>query len=515
MTSTESPIGGEHFDVVIAGGGPVGLTLAAELRLQGVAALVLERGRRGEGEPRTLVLHSRTLETLDRRGLLAEFTRAQESLPGLADFRRQLDDRAARGHFAGLYLLGRHSAEPAEQPHGLALPHQVLKNLLARRAEDLGAVVRYDQEVTGLAQDADGVTVHVRTVDGDTTVRADFLVGCDGGRSVVRKDAGIGFPGTDPSLVSRMGRGRVEVHGGGELPAAWQRTDGGWFMRMPDGRIAVTEWEPPKDLESPETVDELARGIERVTGQRVTLSDVDFVTRFTDSARQADRYRVDRVLLAGDAAHIHFPAGGQGVNLGLQDAFNLGWKLAAVCRGQVPEELLDTYHAERHPVAAEVLENTRAQVALMRPGPQVDALRALFTRLMAMDEVNKHLSDVIYGTGIRYPAGPDGHPLTGTFARDLPVTTADGTTRLAELLRPGRPLLLGLEGPDADGALKAAAGWTDRVEIVPAATQAPSAAALLVRPDGYLAWASDGPVAEDALRAALTAWCGPERVAAD
>ncbi|MHB6906121.1 FAD-dependent monooxygenase [Streptomyces sp. DB-54] len=523
MTTTEHPLGGEHFDVVIAGGGPVGLALAAELRLHGVVTLVLERGRRGQGEPRTLELHSRTLETLDRRGLLAEFTRAQESLPGLADYRQSLSDQATRGHFAGLYHLGRHSAEPAEQPHGLTLPHHVLKELLARRADGLGAVVRYDQEVTGLAQDADGVTVHVRTADGDSAVRADFVVGCDGGRSAVRRSAGIDFPGTAPSLVSRMGRGTVEVHGDGELPTGWRRTDGGWFMRMPDGRIAVTEWSVPEDLESPATAGELAGAIERVTGQRITLTDVDFVTRFTDSARQASRYRAGRVLLAGDAAHIHFPAGGQGVNLGLQDAFNLGWKLAAECRGGAPEGLLDSYEAERHPVAAAVLDNTRAQVALMAPGPQVDALRALFTRLMAMDEVNKHLSDVIYGTGIRYtapptaaggPSGPGGHPLAGAFARDLPVTTADGPARLAELLRPGRPLLLGLDGSGAGGALKAAAGWTDRVEVVPATAREPYAAALLVRPDGYLAWASDGPVAEDALRAALTAWCGPERPAA-
>ncbi|MGV4924926.1 FAD-dependent monooxygenase [Streptomyces sp. BHT-5-2] len=510
MTTTEHPLGGEHFDVVVAGGGPVGLLLAAELRLHGVATLVLERGRRGQGEPRALALHSRTLETLDRRGVLEEFTRAQETLPGLADFRRQLADGGARGHFAGLFRLGRHSAEPAEQPHGLLLPHEVLKELLARRADELGAVVRYDQEVTGLVQDGDGVTVHVRTADGDGAVRGDFLVGCDGGRSVVRKAAGIDFPGTGPSLVSRMGRGRVEVHGGGELPAGWQRTDGGWFMRMPDGRIAVTEWDVPEDLESPATTDELARGIERVTGRRVTLTGVDLVTRFTDSARQAARYRAGRVLLAGDAAHIHFPAGGQGVNLGLQDAFNLGWKLAAECLGRAPEGLLDSYETERHPVAAQVLANTRAQVALMRPGPQVDALRELFTDLMGMDEVNKYLSDIIYGTGIRYATGPDGHPLAGGYARDLPVTTADGTTRLAELLRPGRPLLLGLDGSGAGGALKAAAGWADRVEIVAGEAPAPPAAALLVRPDGYVAWAGDGPVAEGALRAALTAWCGPE-----
>ncbi|KUL38177.1 polyketide oxidase [Streptomyces sp. NRRL F-4489] len=512
MTTSQLPHGGEHFDVVIAGGGPVGLLLAAELRLHGVPVLVLEQGRPGDGEPRTLALHARTLETLDRRGLLADFVRAQESLPGLADHRRALDDGAARGHFAGLYRLGRHTGPRTEQPHGIALPHHVLRELLARRAGELGAVVRYGHEVTGLAQDEHGVTVHVRTPDGETTVRGGFLVGCDGGRSAVRKGAGIDFPGTGPSLVCRMGRGAIEVHGGGELPAGWRRTDSGWFMRMPDGRIAVSEWGVPEDLEGPATADELAGAIERVTGQRITLTDVDFVTRFTDSARQASRYRAGRVLLAGDAAHIHYPAGGQGANLGLQDAVNLGWKLAAECRGGAPAGLLDSYGAERHPVAARVLENTRAQVALMRPGPQVDALRALFLELMAMDEVNQYLSDIIHATGIRYEPAPGSHPLAGSFARDLPLTTASGPTRLAELLRRGRPLLVVFDGPGSEGsdAPAAAAGWADRVGIVRAAAEDPYAAALLVRPDGYLAWASDGPVDPGAVRAALTAWCGAE-----
>ncbi|MFK0293880.1 FAD-dependent monooxygenase [Streptomyces sp. NPDC090442] len=514
MTTTEHPLGGEHFDVVIAGGGPVGLALAGELRLHGVATLVLERGRPGEGEPRTLMVHSRTLESLDRRGLLTEFARAQERLPGLAAFRRDVDDRGARGHFAGLFLLGRHTAEPAEQPHNLMLTHEVLTELFGQRAAALGAVVRHGHEVTGLAQDDTGVTVRVRTAGGESEVRGDFLVGCDGGRSAVRKGAGIGFPGTDASLTSRMGRGTVEVHGGGELPAAWERTDRGWFMRMPDGRIAVVEWDAPEAPEGPATAAELAAGIERVTGVRITLTDVDFVSRFSDSTRQADRYRAGRVLLAGDAAHIHFPAGGQGANLGLQDAFNLGWKLAAECRGWAPAGLLDSYQVERHPVAAQVLANTRAQVALMRPGPQVDALRGLFTELMAMDEVNKYLTEIVYATGIRYDPGPDGHPLAGTFLRDLPLTTADGPTRLVELLHPGRPLLLGLDGKaGADGLRKAAAGWADRVAIVPADAEGVGAAALLVRPDGYLAWAGDAPVTEEALRAALTAWCGPERPA--
>ncbi|WP_189303234.1 FAD-dependent monooxygenase [Streptomyces albospinus] len=504
-------LGREHFGVVIAGGGPVGLLLAGELRLHGIATLVLEQAPQGQGEPRTLSLHARTLESLDRRGLLTDFTAAQDSVPGLADYRRQLNDHGARGHFAGIYQLGRNAAE-AEQPHGLTLPREVVKELLGKRAEGLGAVVRHGQEVTGLEQDGDGVTVTVRTEDGSYPVRADFLVGCDGGRSTVRKSAGIAFPGTGPSVVARMGRAVFEVEGGGELPIGWERTDGGWYMRMPDGRVAVTEWEVPDDLESPVTVAELAESIHRVTGLRVTLSDPEYVTRFTDSARQASSYRAGRVLLAGDAAHVHFPAGGQGVNLGMQDAFNLGWKLAAECRGGAPEGLLDSYGAERHPVAARVLHNTRAQVALMRPGPQVDALREMFVDLMGIDGVNTYLSEIIYGTGIRYGSAPDDHPLVGTFARDLPLTTPGGPTRLAELLRSGRPLLLGLNG-GGSAVLDAAAPWSDRVERVRAEAERPYATALLVRPDGYTAWAAEGAVDTRSLRAALTAWCGPERAA--
>ncbi|WP_043263439.1 FAD-dependent monooxygenase [Streptomyces sp. CT34] len=510
MGTSEYP-GREHVNVVIAGGGPVGLLLAGELRLHGIETLVLEQGQQGQGEPRTLSLHARTLESLDRRGLLSDFAAAQDGIAGLADYRRQLNDHGTRGHFAGIYQLGRNEAE-AEQPHGLLLPREIVKELLGKRAESLGAVVRCGQEVTGLEQDEAGVTVTVRTAEGSYPLRADFLVGCDGGRSTVRKSAGIAFPGTGPSVVSRMGRGVFEVAGGGELPVGWQRTDGGWYMRMPDGRIAVTEWEVPDDLESPVTVEELAEAIHRVTGRRVTLSEPEFVTRFTDSARQASSYRAGRVLLAGDAAHIHFPAGGQGVNLGMQDAFNLGWKLAAQCRGGAPQGLLDSYGAERHPVAARVLQNTRAQVALMRPGPQVDALREMFVDLMGMDEVNTYLSEIIYGTGIRYGGAPDDHPLVGTFARDLPLTTPGGPTRLAELLRPGRPLLLGLNSAGS-AALDTAAPWSDRVALVRAEAERPYAATLLVRPDGYTAWAAEGAVDTQSLRAALTAWCGPERAA--
>ncbi|QHC22245.1 FAD-dependent monooxygenase [Streptomyces sp. GS7] len=504
-------LGREHVNVVIAGGGPVGLLLAGELRLHGIATLVLEQAQPGQGEPRMLSLHARTLESLDRRGLLSDFAAAQDGVGGLADYRRRLNDHGTRGHFAGIYQLGRNEAE-AEQPHGLMLPREIVKELLGKRAEALGAVVRHGQEVIGLAQDEAGVTVTIRTAEGSYPLRADFLVGCDGGRSTVRKSAGIAFPGTGPSVVSRMGRGVFEVEGGGELPAGWQRTEGGWYMRMPDGRIAVTEWEVPDDLESPVTVEELTESIHRVTGRRVTLSAPEHVTRFTDSARQASRYRAGRVLLAGDAAHIHFPAGGQGVNLGMQDAFNLGWKLAAQCRGGAPEGLLDSYGAERHPVAARVLHNTRAQVALMRPGPQVDALREMFVDLMGMDEVNTYLSEIIYGTGIRYGSAPDDHPLVGTFARDLSLTAPGGPTRLAELLRPGRPLLLGLNG-GGSAALDAADPWSDRVTVVRAEAERPYAAALLVRPDGYLAWAAEGAVDAGPLRAALTAWCGPKRAA--
>jgi 2-polyprenyl-6-methoxyphenol hydroxylase-like FAD-dependent oxidoreductase len=268
--------------------------------------------------------------------------------------------------------------------------------------------------VTELSQDDEGVTVVTDTSEGPVTLRGSYLVGCDGGRSIVRKNSGIYFVGTGPTTISRMGFATATA--AHTIRFGFHRMERGWLMRFPGNRWIVIEWDVPEDLSTPMTVDELNEAILRVSGQDLGLSNPVFVTRSTDNARQADRYCVGRVMLAGDAAHVHSPAGGQGLNLGLQDAFNLGWKLAATLHGWAPPHLLDTYHAERHPIAAEVLANTRAQLALMRPGPHVDALREIFARILEMEEPNRYITEMVTGNDVRY-ARPRGRSPAGRWLR--------------------------------------------------------------------------------------------------
>ncbi|MFE0176928.1 FAD-dependent monooxygenase [Streptomyces sp. NPDC059002] len=492
-------------DVVIAGAGPTGLMLACELRLAGVDVVVVERLAERTGESRAGGMHSRTLEVLDQRGILDRFLAVGELQPV--------------GHFSGLRLDFDESE--SRHPYPLMILQSAIERLLEEWADELGVRVRWSSEVTGISQDESGVTVELGAAEAaPETLRARYLVGCDGGRSAVRKLAGIGFPGTPATMTAMIGD--VELP---DLPEDYI-----WWRRRPTGdysaiafeagwhRLITFEYDRVVDRAEPVTSEQLRESLVRLAGTDYGMRSPRGVSRFSDAARQADRYRQGRVLLAGDAAHIHFPAGGQGLNMGVQDAVNLGWKLASVVRGRAPESLLDSYHAERHPVAERVLHNTRAQSALARPGPQADALRDVFTSLIVFDDVNRHLRSMLTALDIRYPADGD-HPLAGRRVPDADLKTPDGASYVYALLHAGRPVLLDLRGIAEVAAV--AEGWSDRVDfvrarseddhwIVPGVGEVDAPAALLIRPDGHVAWAAAGGApGTAALTTALTTWFGP------
>lgn len=490
-------------DVVIAGAGPTGLMLACELRLAGVDVTVVDKLTERSGESRAGGIHSRTLEVLDQRGILDRFLAEGQLQPV--------------GHFSGLYID--FDETESRHPYPLMILQSAIERLLEERAAELGVRVRRSCEVIGAGQDQDGVTVQLRTAEpAPATLRARYLVGCDGGRSTIRKLAGIDFPGTEATMTALIGD--VELP---DLPEDYV-----WVRRTPLGdysaiafepgwhRVITSEYDRVPDHEPP-TFEQLRESLTRVAGTDFGMHSPRWVSRFSDAARQADHYRQGRILLAGDAAHIHFPAGGQGLNMGIQDAVNLGWKLAAAVHGHAPRALLDTYHAERHPVAARVLHNTRAQSALVRPGPQTDALRDVFSSLMVFDEVNQYLRHLLNALDIRYPTDSD-HPLAGRRVPDADLTTSDDASRVHELLHTGRPLLLDLHGNTDLAAV--AKKWADRVDLaearaqdphwtVPAIGAVPAPAALLIRPDGHVVWAADDTPDTATLRTALTTWFGP------
>jgi 2-polyprenyl-6-methoxyphenol hydroxylase-like FAD-dependent oxidoreductase len=456
------------FDVIIAGCGPAGAMLAAELRLHDVRVLVLEKDTEPASFVRIVGLHIRSIELMAMRGLLERVLEHGRRRPA-GGFFAAIDKPAPEGlDTAHAYLVG--------------IPHPVIVRLLEEHATELGAQVRRGCAVTGLEQDDDGVTV---ALAGGEQLRARYLVGCDGGRSTVRKLLGVGFPGEPARTETLMGEMSVGVSPE-EIAATVSELSGARqpFWLRPAGAGVYSVVVPAagvSDRAEPPTLDDFRRQLRAVAGTDFGVHSPRWVSRFGDATRLAERYRVGRVLLAGDAAHIHPPAGGQGLNVGVQDAVNLGWKLAAQIRGWAPATLLDTYQAERRPVAAAVLDNTRAQVELSSPGPGPQAVRRLLTELMDVDAVNRRLIEKITAIDIRYEfgAGPD---LLGRRLRDIDV----GRGRLYDLLHRGRGLLL-----DRTGRLTAG-GWSDRVDHLADRTAALEAPAVLLRPDGHVAWIGDG-----------------------
>jgi 2-polyprenyl-6-methoxyphenol hydroxylase-like FAD-dependent oxidoreductase len=486
-------------DVIVVGAGPTGLMLAGELRLGGAEVTVLERRTERSWESRGLGFTARATEVFHQRGLLERLENAEIT---------------RQGHFGGIpidygVLEGSHFGVRG-------VPQYKIEEMLEGWALDLGVSLRRGYELTGLTDTGDGVTAIVQGPDGRAEYSARYLVGCDGGRSTVREFGGFDFPGSDATremyLADVTGcdiRPRMigELVPNGMVMAA--------ALEKGYSRIIVCEnGTPPPDKNRQVTFADVADAWQRLTGESIHGGQARWVSSFTDATRQVTEYRRGRVLLAGDAAHIHLPAGGQGLSIGVQDAVNLGWKLAATVKGWAADGLLDTYHSERHPVGARVLRNTRAQGTLNLSGKSVEPLRTVVAELVAIPAVARHLSGMVSGLDIRYDMGRTGHPLVGARMADRELELADGgRDQIARLLHPARGILVTAD--DSGETSRRAAGWSDRVDLVrvksvPAGPEEGGVAteSVLIRPDGYVAWAAPGG---GQLAEALRHWFGAAR----
>jgi 2-polyprenyl-6-methoxyphenol hydroxylase-like FAD-dependent oxidoreductase len=493
--------------VVIVGAGPTGLMLAGELALASVGVAIVERRANQElAGSRAGGLHSRTIEVLDQRGIADRFLSEGQvaQVAGFAGVRLDMSDF------------------PTRHNYGLGLWQNHIERILAGWVSELAVPIYNGREVTGFAQDDTGVDVELS--DGQS-LRAEYLVGCDGGRSLVRKVAGIEFPGWDPTTSALI----AEVEMAEQPPLGIHRNPFGihsfgkeqYTIRDGEviygegGPIRVMITEPDVGPATEPTLRDLSEALIAVCGTDYGIHSPTWISRFSDMTRQAAAYRERRVLLAGDAAHVHAPDGGQGLNTGVQDAVNLGWKLAQVVKRTSPESLLDTYHAERHPVAERVLRNTMASVALRRPDERTKALRDTVADLLGMDEPRKRFAAMLSGLDVRYDLG-EGHPLLGRRMPDLDLVTANGPLRVFTLLHHARPVLLNLGEPGGFDITP----WADRVQLIdatysgswelPAIGAVTAPGAVLVRPDGYVAWVGDRT--QVGLADALTTWFGPPTV---
>jgi 2-polyprenyl-6-methoxyphenol hydroxylase-like FAD-dependent oxidoreductase len=479
----------EH-SVVIAGGGPTGLMLAGELALAGIDVAIIERrpnqdvaGRRAGG------LLARSLEVLDQRGIADRFISQGQK------------------HEVSMFTGGKFSNDlPTRHNYVLGLIQKHIERILAEWIGELEVPIHYAIEVTGFSQDGTGVDV---SLSNNKSVRAQYLVGCDGGRSLVRKTAGIDFPGWDAStswLIAEAEFAR-EPKWGFHEDARGKHAIG----KAEGGRAGMVLVEPEVGRDDDPTLADISEALIAVYGTDYGIHNPTFVSRFTDMTRQAAAYRAGRVLLAGDAAHVHSPVGGQGLNTGVQDAVNLGWKLAQVIKGTSPDSLLDTYHAERHPVAARVLRNNMAQVKLTKTDDRTRALRELLNEIIVLDEPSRRITAMMASLDIHYNLG-EGHPLLGRRMPDLDLVTPNGKVRAFTLLHKARPLLLNLGEPAAFDITP----WADRVQLVDAKYEGPwelpaigavtAPTAVLIRPDGHVAWVGDGT--KTGLVDALTTWFG-------